>query len=89
MRDTAVKCDSGKSSMCLDKLTTLSCHNPLHNCCPRSFYFSCLPVILLSIARHWVFHIATSTAASSKGSPSRTTALLEPNSFETSSGRQL
>eukprot|EP00903_Cladosiphon_okamuranus_P010649 g10070.t1 len=54
-----------------------------------AFYFSCLPVIMLSVARHWVFHIATSTAASSKSSSSRTTALLEPNSFDTSSGRQL
>lgn len=53
-----------------------------------SFYVSCLPVILLSIARHWVFNIATSTATSSKGaSASRTTALLDANGFENSSGQ--
>ncbi|CAM9464415.1 unnamed protein product [Pylaiella littoralis] len=54
----------------------------------RALYVSCLPVILLGVARHWVFHIATSTAASSKGtSASRTTALLDANGFESSSGQ--
>lgn len=50
-----------------------------------SLYVSCLPVILLGVARHWVFHIATSTATSSKGvAASRTTALLDASGFENS-----
>ncbi|CAM9483928.1 unnamed protein product [Ectocarpus sp. 4 AP-2014] len=53
-----------------------------------AFYLSCIPVILLSVARHWAFAIATSTATSSKkGSGSRNTALLDGNGFENSSGR--
>lgn len=53
-----------------------------------ALYVSCLPVILLGVARHWVFHIATSTATSSKGTPaSRTTALLDASGFENSSGQ--
>lgn len=51
-----------------------------------AFYLSCIPIILLGIARHFAFS-CVSGASSSKGGPaSRNTALLESSGFESSTG---
>ncbi|CAM9378385.1 unnamed protein product [Ascophyllum nodosum] len=51
-----------------------------------SLYLSCVPVIMLGLARHWAFSCVSGSNKSSKGIPtSRTTTLLENSGLETSS----
>lgn len=52
-----------------------------------SLYLSCIPVILLGVARHWTFSLVSGgPKKTSKGTPtSRNTALLDSPGLETSS----
>lgn len=50
-----------------------------------SFYLSCIPVILLSVARHWTFSLVSGGKKAPKGATgSKTTALLDANALDSS-----
>lgn len=52
-----------------------------------SFFLSCIPVIILGMARHWAFSCVSGSKKAMKGcSQSRTTALLDGNSFRSNGG---
>eukprot|EP00904_Undaria_pinnatifida_P002626 jgi/Undpi1/12364/HiC_scaffold_5.g02036.m1 len=51
-----------------------------------SLYLSCIPIVFLGLARHWVFHLVAGGKPKARSdSTSRTTALLDPNGLEASS----